>query len=198
MTRILTELITRNLDNERWVQLTLPFICDLDTLAKAGLKSRITIPEGFVQDFESIPIVRGRNKRGGTVHDYLSCSDSIPLVTQGIAARAYLEINAYCDLLDHRASLIEFADWARRWSKWAVVRVWPGFFHRRKVLASCLEIAGIDGDPYVTAEKMAAIIEKQEQVTADIKDTNVVQAPALVEASEKVTETLKDAKAELK
>jgi hypothetical protein len=192
MTRILTELITRNIDNERWVQLMTPFIVYLDTV-----QSKIIIPAGFVQDFESIPIVRGRNKRGGTVHDYLSRIDSDPVVTQREAAAAYFEINEYCDAIDHTRNIpIQIADWARRWAKWSVVAVWPGFFHKHLVAATPKEIAGLDCDPYVTQEKLEALIQKQEDITEGIKDAPIPETPALVAASEKVTEDLKVAKVE--
>ncbi len=200
MTRIYSELITRNLDNDRWKQLTAPFICELDTLKEADLKSRIIIPIGFIQDFESIPIVRGRNIRGGTVHDFLSCCDSEPIVTKATAAACYFEMNAYTDSIDTGRNVpIMITDWLRRWAKWSVVRVWPLYFHKRKVLATCLEIAGIEGDPYITIEKLEAAIVESKEATAAIKEVpvEVEQKAELVKASEKVTADLKDAKAEI-
>lgn len=195
--KILTPLLTKNIDDDRWVQLTAPFIFESDVLKEAGLKYRITIPTDFVQDFESVPAIRGRNKRGGTVHDYFSCFDSNPVVTKGIAAACYLEMCAYCDAIDHTRSLVDHAlDFARRWSKVLVVRVWPCYFHKRSVSATIEEITGMVDDPYVTAEKLDALIEKQEAVTEGIKDAPVEQTPDLVEASEQITEDLKDAKAE--
>jgi hypothetical protein len=199
MTRILTELITQNIDNDRWVRLVQPFVFESDVLKEVGLKWRVEIPTNFIQDFESVPITRGRNKRGGTVHDYLSCEDSDPLVTKQIAAACYFEMNEYCDSIDAgRNGYVMVKDWARRWSKWAVVRVWPGYFHKRKVLATCQEIVGIEGDPYVTIEKLEAAIVQSEQATDAIKDvpSAVEGKPAMVEASEKVTTDLKDAKQE--
>jgi|GEM_PF-670684 len=150
MTRIFTPLITQHLDNDRWVRQVAPFTFESDVLAKAGLKSRPTIPTGFIQDFESVPVTRGRNKRGGTVHDYLSRFDSDPVVTKQIAAAVYFEINEYCDYIDAgRSSYTMVKDWLRRWGKWAVVYVWPGYFHRHSVMATCLELAGVEDDPYV-------------------------------------------------
>ena len=197
MTRVLSELVTLHLDNDRFVQLTRPFIFISDELAKAGLKSRVTVPKDFVQDFESVPITRGRNKRGGTVHDYLSCIDSDPVVTKALAAAVYLEMNAYTDSIDYgRNKYLMVRDFFRRWSKWAVVYVWPGYFHQRKVLASCEEIAGIKCDPYITVEKLEAAIVQSEQATATIKAVpeQVEQKAELVEASEQVTDDLKEAK----
>lgn len=198
MTRILSDWQTRTLDNDRFVQMTAPFIFESDELAKAGLKSRVTIPVGFVMDGESVPAVRGRNVRGGGVHDYLSCYDSDPVCsTQALAANVYLEINAYCDDIDAGRSYYSHAkDFLRRWSKWAVVYVWPGFFHKRSVFATCKELYGFDGDPYITVEKIDAAIVESKEATEAIKavpDT-VESKPEMVKASEKVTEELRDEK----
>jgi len=194
MTKIFTGLATDHLDNDRFVQMKEPFVCELDTLRDAGLKALIKVPKGFVMDFESVPITRGRNKRGGTVHDYLSCIDSDPVVTKAIAAEAYLEMNAYTDEIDcGRDKLTMVKDWLRRWSKWGVVRVWPGYFHQRKVMATCKEIAGIDCDPYITIE---SAIKESKETTAAIKEipATVEGKQGMVEASEKVTDSLKEAK----
>ena len=194
MTKIFTELVTRHLDNDRFVQMVEPFVCELDTLKKYGLKALVKVPKGFVMDFESVPITRGRNKRGGTVHDYLSCIDSDPVVTKGQAAEAYLKMNRYTDAIDcSRDRIAMVKDWLRRWSKWGVVRVWPGYFHKRMVMATPKEIAGIDCDPYITIE--TAIKESQE-TTAAIKDipATVEGKQGMMEASEQVTESLKGAK----
>jgi len=201
MTRVLSELITRNLDNDRWKQLTHPFICELDTLKKVGLKCRVEAPIGFVQDFESVPIVRGRNIRGGVIHDYLSCIDSDPIVTKEIAAACYFELNQYTDSIDHqRGILIKLNDWARRWSKWAVVYVWPFYFHQRRVMATPKEITGLECDPYVTIEKLDAAIVESKETTAKIKEVpaEVDTKAEMVKASEQVTSDLKDAKRDIK
>jgi hypothetical protein len=199
MTRILSEFETRHLDNDRFVQMTAPFRFESDELAKAGLKARVTIPAGFVMDGESVPIVRGRNVRGGAVHDYLSCYDSDPVcLTQSLAANVYLEINAYCDDIDAGRSYYAHAkDFTRRWAKWSVVYVWPGFFHKRSVKATCKELYGFDGDRYVTVEKLDAAIVQSEQATDAIKDVpaGVEGKPEMVEASQKVTSDLRDTKA---
>ena len=199
MTAIYTEFETRTLDNDRFVQMVSPFIFESDELKKAGLKSRVTIPAGFVMDGESVPIVRGRNVRGGAVHDYLSCFDSDPICpTQSLAANAYLEINAYCDDIDAgRSRYAHVKDFFRRWAKWSVVYVWPGFFHKRSVKATCEELYGFKGDKYMTVEKIDAAIVQSKEATAAIKEVpeQVVEKPTMVAASEQVTEDLKDAKA---
>ena len=200
MTAIFSEFETKHLDNDRFVQMVSPFTFESDELRKAGLKSRVTIPAGFVMDGESVPIVRGRNVRGGAVHDYVSCFDSIPLCpTQSLAANVYLEINAYCDSIDAgRNPFTRAKDFLRRWSKWSVVYVWPWFFHKRSVNATCKELYGFEGDKYMTVEKIDAAIVESKEATEAIKKVpeEVPSKPAMVEASEKVTTELKDAKAD--
>lgn len=195
MTCIYSEWHTRHLDNDRFVQMTAPFRFSSDELLKAGYDPVAEINEGFVMDGESVPIVRGRNVRGGGVHDYFSCYDSIPVLTKAQAAAVYLEINAYCDEIDAGRNYFTRAkDFVRRWSKWSVVYVWPGYFHKRSIYATCKEIAGVEKDPYITIEKLTALIKKSEKVTADIKAAPVPETPSLVRESEQLTDSLKEAK----
>jgi len=212
MTRIYSEYHVRRLDNDRFVQMLAPFTAESDELAKYLIRlckkegrdptaveksGRFTIPAIFVQDEESVPFLRGRNQRGGGVHDYFSCNDSVPVVPKDVAAAIYLEINAYCDSIDAgRNYLIHVKDFFRRWSKWSVVYVWPGYFHKRSVFATPAEIAGVECDPYVTAEKLDAAIVESKEATAAIKAVpdEVEKKPEMVEASEKVTADLKEAK----
>lgn len=203
MTRIFTELITRHIDNERFVQLEDDFVFESDVLRKAGLQSLVTVPKGFVQDFESVPIVRGSNKRGGTAHDYFCRIDSVPVVTKAQAAEIYREIMAYTYHIDSlrgvglwaklQDTFDDFKNWSKRWSKWAVVYVYPGYFHKFRVMATCREIAGIDGDPYVTIQQLDELIEKTEQVSADLRDVDI-NTDAMVTKTDAVTEDLKDAR----
>lgn len=201
MTRILSNFENRHLDNDRFIQMTEPFTVESDELKKTGLKSRFTIPVGFVMDGESVPIVRGRNVRGGAVHDYLSCYDSDPVCpTQSLAANVYLEINAYCDDIDAGRSYFAHAmDFFRRWGKWSVVYVWPGFFHKRSVKATCKELYGFEGDKYITVEKIDAAIVQSKEATEAIKAVpeTVPEKPTMVEASEQITTDLKDAAAKV-
>jgi hypothetical protein len=215
MTRIYTELITRNLDNERFVQLVTPFRGFSDVIANLGAPAimidghlcNFDIPVGFVQDFESVPIVRGSNKRGGTVHDYFCRTNSIPVVTKPQAAAAYREIMAYTYQIDDKRGegfvngikddYYDFRDWIKRWSKWAVVYVAPGYFHKHLVMATAKEIAGLEGDPYVTIDKLNALIDKTEQVSSDLKDVKV-DTSDMVKKTDQVTEELKDAKKDVK
>jgi hypothetical protein len=217
MTRILAPLVVGYLNNNNIAQLHDPFGFQSDELKKHGLKDEVWAQTGFVFDFESIPnLIRGpvgENKRGGASHDILSRKNVCPGITQGIAADVYFEIMEYCDSIDTQrfaeekhpylptgviVPYVKTRDWLRRWTKSTVVRYWPGgFWQKYKMTATSEEIYGLGGDPYITAEKLAAIIEKQEQVTADIKDVQVEQKADLVDASEKVTEDLKDVKADV-
>ncbi len=199
MTAIYSEFQTRHLDNDRFVQMVAPFRFFSDELVKAGFYGRGEIPTAFVMDGESVPIVRGRNVRGGGVHDYYSCYDSTPVLTKSQAAAVYLEFNAYCDEIDEgRNYFMKMKDFLRRWSKWGVVYVWPGYFHKRSVKATCKELYGFEGNPYMTVEKIEAAIVESKEATAAIKAVpdQVAEKPAMVEASEKVTEDLNDAKRE--
>jgi hypothetical protein len=197
MAVILTKLIVEDIDNCKFVRLHDPFIFRSEVLQKAGLESRVIVPTGFVYDEESIPIVRGSNKRGGTAHDYLCRIDSIPIVTKAQAAAVYKEVMQYCYEIDReREKWQKLKDWTRTWIKWGVVRVAFGYFHKFTVEATGLEIAGVEGDPYVTVEKLDTLIDKSEKVTSDIKDVQVptAQKDNLIDASEKVTADLQDAK----
>ena len=81
-----------------------------------------TVPAGFTFDWESVPIIRGTSKIGGLCHDALSRKDSIPVVDKKTAADVYLEIMKY------RGN-----SWWRRYIKYWVVRIAPGYFHKKKV-----------------------------------------------------------------
>lgn len=143
MTQILSDLVTKALDNGRFFKLTQPFKFKSDVLESHNLKSEVEVPAGFICDFESVPIFRGSNIRGGVAHDYLSRIDSIPVVSKAICAEVYREIMKHCYLLDkdikeHWYNRVRF--WNRRWIKWGVVRVAPGYFHKHKVMATLDEL----------------------------------------------------------
>ncbi|KQC03135.1 MAG: hypothetical protein APR55_07055 [Methanolinea sp. SDB] len=143
MTRIIGDLITEHIDDTKYVRLTQPIRFVSRVLYEEGLPDEFEVSAGFIMDFESVPIVKGTSKRGGTAHDYLSRSDSVPLVTKAIAAAVYLEIMAYRDGLMDGGVFRRFDRWWRRWLKYGVVRVAPGYFHRHRVMATYEEIAGI-------------------------------------------------------
>lgn len=199
MTRIFTEFATRHLDDDRFVQMTAPFRFFSDVLLAAGFDGYGEVPAGFIMDGESVPVVRGRNVRGGGVHDCYSCHDSTPVVSKAVAAAMYLEINAYCDEIDAgRNRLVRAKDFLRRWAKYAVVYVWPGYFHKRSVNATCEELYGFKGDPYRTVEKLEEAIVESKEATAAIAAVPdaVAEKPAMMEASKHVTKELKGAKKE--
>jgi hypothetical protein len=202
MTRILTELYIRDINNYRFIQLTAPFIFESDKLKEANLPYRVEIPAGFVYDMESVPIVRGSNNRGGTAHDYLCRIDSNPIVPKSLAASVYLEIMAYTYEIVDRGYWQHFKDFTKRWTKWFVVYAVPGYFyyHKFKVMATVEEISGVKGDPFVTIEKLDKAIVESEQATTAIKDVPAkVEGKAdMVASSEQVTADLKDAKVEVK
>jgi hypothetical protein len=136
MARFLTALINEDID-ERYSRLKEPFGAYLETL-----KERVEAPAGFVHDYESVPVVKGTSKRGGVIHDYLSRSDSVPVVTKAQAAAAYFEIMESRDALEGRPWYRRLEFWARRWIKWGVVRVAWGYFHKFRVAATYEEISG--------------------------------------------------------
>jgi len=141
MTKILTPLVTEDIDNCRFVRLVQPFIFESDVLKKYHLEYHVKLPTGFVMDYESVPIVRGTNKRGGAAHDYLSRIDSIPICTKEIAAEVYREIMNYCYSLENKHWWEKVADFTRSWVKWGVVRVAWGYWHKHKVSASYEEMS---------------------------------------------------------
>lgn len=102
----------------RYFILTQPFVFYSEVL-----KQEVTIPVGFECDFESIPFIRGLCRTGGIIHDYLSRSNSLPLVTKRMAALVYREALQYFKHLKWKIS-------AKYWT----VRVAWGYFHKKEVL----------------------------------------------------------------
>lgn len=137
MTTILTPLINEDID-ARYARLHARFAIWSDVLG-----CKVEAPAGFVHDYESVPIVKGTSKRGGVIHDYLCRKDSIPVVTKAQAADVYFEVMECRDCMsDKDTTLGTFSLWLRRWGKYAVVSVWPGYFHQHKVSASYEEMSG--------------------------------------------------------
>jgi len=212
MTCIYTPLRTESIDNRSWDRLTHIFDFESDVLKKYGLKSRIQGPVGFVQDFESMPLFKGSNKRAGTIHDILSRKGVCLGITKAIAAEVYREFIKYCNDIDTNrfrkidhpwipdpvvVPVIMFRDWAKRWVKWSVVRVWPGYWQRFELMATAEEIMGIKEDPYITAEKLDNLIDQTKTMTSDIKDLPPESQGDMVEKVEAVTTELKEEKAGL-
>lgn len=139
MAKILTPLINEDID-ARFARLHAVFAVYSDVL-----KCVVEAPVGFVHDYESTLIVQGTSKRGGVIHDYLSRIDSEPVVTKKQAADVYLEVMKCRDgLPDRETALGAFSLWLRRWAKYGVVRIWPGYFHKHAVSASFTEMSGTD------------------------------------------------------
>ena len=95
MTKILTPVETRTLDDCKYVMLTKPFIFNSDVLKQNFFDERVTIPKGFVFDFESVPLIRGTSKRAGLCHDYLYRINSVPEVSKKIADEVYEEVMTF-------------------------------------------------------------------------------------------------------
>jgi hypothetical protein len=119
----------------------------------------IIFPIRFVCDRESTPFVKGTSIRGGYAHDLLCRKDAnrfiimdnggpIPLITKKLAAQVYLEImsNRYGLKLESYSGIMKQVKrldlFVRRYGKYSVVRVWPGYFDKFKVLATYEEITG--------------------------------------------------------
>ena len=83
------------------------------------------IPEGFITDWESVPLIRGTSKVSGLIHDYFCRKDSYPVVSKPIAAGVYLEF------LEYRNT-----PYWRRYAKYWVVCWAPGYFHKHYVGAT--------------------------------------------------------------
>lgn len=131
MTKILTSLINESIDS-KYARIYKPFKVESDIL-----KCTITVPVGFIHDFESVPMIKGTSKRGGVIHDYLCRVDSVPVVTKKVAASVYLEIMGYRDsMLERKTNFGRFNLWWRRWLKYGVVCIAFGYFHKHKVMAT--------------------------------------------------------------
>jgi len=150
MTEILTPLVVEELQGN-YVRLQQPFIFKSKVLADAGLQSTVVGPAGFVFDFESVPLIRGSNKRGGTAHDILCRLDSMPIVSKIIAAKVYLEIMLYAYKHDEQTleekeikrKIVHAWNIFRAYFKFTVVLVAWGYFHKLKMDATLEEIRGI-------------------------------------------------------
>lgn len=136
MAKFYAPLINEDIDS-RFARIHKPFRVWLDSIA-----ALVEVPVGFVHDYESVPIIKGTSKRGGVVHDYLCRIDSVPICTKREAADAYFEVMELRDTGDKRPdkALEQFDLWWRRWLKYSVVMVWPGYFHKHKVAASYEEM----------------------------------------------------------
>ena len=135
MAKILTPLINEDITSTH-SRLHARFAVHSDVLGCV-----LECPAGFVHDYESVPVVRGTSKRGGVIHDYLCRIDSAPVVTKKQAADVYFEVMECRDgMPDKETTLGACSLWLRRWIKYGVVRVWPGYYHRHRVAATLEEL----------------------------------------------------------
>ena len=130
-----SDLITKELMGSKYCELAEPFV-----FYSAILKREITIPVGFICDYESVPLIKASSKRGGVIHDYLCRTDSIPVVSKQLAADIYLESQKCRDLLLKKGRIKAFQRYLRRNIKTLVVRVAFGYFHKLPVSATLEEI----------------------------------------------------------
>jgi len=115
MTHIPEMPVTQVIDY-KWSKVFKPFVFFSDIIG------RVEIPPEFTFDWESVPLIRGTSKAAGLPHDYLSRKDSVPVVTKKVAADVYMEIMVY----------LKTPAW-RRWLKYLIVLLWPGYFHKKSV-----------------------------------------------------------------
>ena len=136
MSKFITKLITEDIDG-KYVRLMRPFVYYSSRLGR-----RIVVPEGFVCDFESVPVIRGTSKRGGCKHDYLCRIDADPPVTKSMAATVYREVMKERDreFPLSRSWRYRARMFCARWIKSTVVRFAWGYFHKLKVMASYDEV----------------------------------------------------------
>lgn len=121
--------------NVNHVRLVKPFGYESDILGRV-----ITVPAGFVTDFESVPLIRGCSRRAGVIHDYLCRIDSEPVVTKKVAANVYLEAMAYRDSLLHNGWYTRYMRTLWRKIKSCTVKIAIGYFHKLFVFDSYKKI----------------------------------------------------------
>ena len=125
MTKVIEMPITQLIDIQwtsvSWTRLIKDFWFYSDVLGRW-----CKIPAPFDFDWESVPAFKGTSRMAGLVHDFLSRKDSDPCVSKKIAADVYLEFMKF-----RGTPLI------RRNAKYSVVRVWPGYFHKKSVNWKC-------------------------------------------------------------
>jgi hypothetical protein len=110
-----------------------PFYSDI--LGKWG-----EIPKGFICDLESVPVVKGSNPEPGSIHDYFSRYDSVPVVDKDTAAAIYKEFQQYYDERETGNWFNRVWDWIKRLIKTEVVEWTQGYFHKHPVMATYDEL----------------------------------------------------------
>jgi len=136
MIKFLSSLKVEAIDN-KYVRLTESFVIWSSLLNDKGYLGLISIPAGFICDYESVPrlpfifwLLAHTSKRGGVVHDYLYRKDSVPLVPRCIVDAVYEEI------MESRNNW-----WWRRKLKYYGVRTFGSWsYHKLSVNATYEEI----------------------------------------------------------
>lgn len=100
MSKFLTELDVRCIDDGRWV-LDAPLVYRSDVLIVDENLGMITVPTGFQTDFASVPRVPvfftlfgDRAHREAVLHDYLYRIDAVPRAERSQADNVFLEAMA--------------------------------------------------------------------------------------------------------
>jgi len=130
----LTDLIVKVISVNH-IQIVEPFKYESDILGRI-----ITIPTGFVSDFESVPLIRGCSRRAGIIHDYLCRINSDPVVTKVVAADVYMEAMTHRDSLLTGSWCIKCKRALWREVKCRTVRIAGGYFHKLFVLSTYKDI----------------------------------------------------------
>jgi hypothetical protein len=98
--------------------------------------------EGFFTTMKAFRSLRG-HQYAAALSMTISAERQQSVVTKKQAAKVYLEVMACRDGLPDRGTTFGAINlFIRRWIKYGVVRVWPGYFHRHKVSATYEEMAG--------------------------------------------------------
>jgi len=118
-TKIIATPVTR-IVNAKYSQLVEPFLFYSEILGRW-----VTIPVGFIFDWESVPMFRGSNPVCGLIHDYLCRKDSDPVVSKMVAADVYSEFMIY----------MKTPWWKQQLKHKSVIVAW-GYFHKLNVLES--------------------------------------------------------------
>jgi len=136
-TKLLSDLIVKDIIGSRYVELYLPFSYYSKILDKV-----VVIPEGFICDYESVLFIKSTSKVGRVVHDYWCRKNSDPIVTKQQAADLYLEVQKCRDNILNGGWFARFNRSCRRNVKTLVVRAVFGYFHKLKVKSTLEEVSG--------------------------------------------------------
>jgi len=132
-----TDLVTKEIVGSKYAEIVWTF-----RYYSAVLNVVLSIPPGFVCDYESVPLLKATSKRAGVIHDYLCRIDSDPVVTKQQAAAVYAEAQ---QLRDHIVCKNKFKLAWRAvlcWIKTTTVRIAPGYFHKFPVAATVKDLSG--------------------------------------------------------